>query len=212
MRGTLTSGCDVSIRIGIIPAYAGNTSWRCGSRCRAWDHPRVCGEHTMRNFPYLRDEGSSPRMRGTHGRHIQNRKLAGIIPAYAGNTHASVTGERAKRDHPRVCGEHACGRAHVQFVQGSSPRMRGTRVRAGLIPLGFGIIPAYAGNTQICGSMTISDGDHPRVCGEHVSLTGCGMDVSGSSPRMRGTLDGKTYSCKKYGIIPAYAGNTLTWQ
>ena len=25
MRGTLTSGCDVSIRIGIIPAYAGNT-------------------------------------------------------------------------------------------------------------------------------------------------------------------------------------------
>ena len=45
MRGTLTSGCDVSIRIGIIPAYAGNTA-RCsrmslGSR----DHPRVCGEH-----------------------------------------------------------------------------------------------------------------------------------------------------------------------
>ena len=86
MRGTLTSGCDVSIRIGIIPAYAGNTSWRCGSRCRAWDHPRVCGEHTMRNFPYLRDEGSSPRMRGTLGLIHGSIGNAGIIPAYAGNT------------------------------------------------------------------------------------------------------------------------------
>ena len=175
MRGTPASRSLSPRPNGIIPAYAGNTSAPRGAVERIGDHPRVCGEHVPSAAMGMIGSGSSPRMRGTHGRHIQNRKLAGIIPAYAGNTHASVTGERAKRDHPHVCGEHACGRAHVQFVQGSSPRMRGTRVRAGLIPLGFGIIPAYAGNTQICGSMTISDGDHPRVCGEHPPrpVSGC---------------------------------------
>ena len=86
MRGTPLGNADLSGANLIIPAYAGNTSWRCGSRCRAWDHPRVCGEHTMRNFPYLRDEGSSPRMRGTLGLIHGSIGNAGIIPAYAGNT------------------------------------------------------------------------------------------------------------------------------
>ena len=131
MRGTPASRSLSPRPNGIIPAYAGNTSAPRGAVERIGDHPRVCGEHVPSAAMGMIGSGSSPRMRGTHGRHIQNRKLAGIIPAYAGNTHASVTGERAKRDHPRVCGEHACGRAHVQFVQGSSPRMRGTRRFAG---------------------------------------------------------------------------------
>ena len=86
MRGTLTSGCDVSIRIGIIPAYAGNTA-RCsrmslGSR----DHPRVCGEHICGNVNRGCLWGSSPRMRGTRTRLLEYVRTLGIIPAYAGNT------------------------------------------------------------------------------------------------------------------------------
>ena len=93
-------------------------------------------------------------------------------------------------------------------VTGSSPRMRGTR----LVPLGFsgggGIIPAYAGNTMITLSGKSSNGDHPRVCGEHQKPTPATITVKGSSPRMRGTLSAAREVGVEAGIIPAYAGNT----
>ena len=66
MRGTRSVGRAVRGGLGIIPAYAGNTSsaWLCMIRIR--DHPRVCGEHLSR-LPWASTlMGSSPRMRGTH--------------------------------------------------------------------------------------------------------------------------------------------------
>ena len=50
-----------------------------------------------------------------------------------------------------------------------------------------GIIPACAGNTERSGSVEILNGDHPRVCGEHLNGVGP-LDLNlGSSPRVRGT-------------------------
>ena len=45
MRGTHTSRQYLRADFGIIPAYAGNTSWRQILRSSTRDHPRVCGEH-----------------------------------------------------------------------------------------------------------------------------------------------------------------------
>ena len=45
MRGTLRMFRRFDARIGIIPAHAGNTAWRCRSSTAARDHPRACGEH-----------------------------------------------------------------------------------------------------------------------------------------------------------------------
>ena len=77
------------------------------------------------------------------------------------------------------------------------------------------IIPAYAGNTSSSLSARRSVGDHPRVCGEHRSPTGWNMRQTGSSPRMRGTHFVCFVDNVIYGIIPAYAGNTVigrwTW-
>ena len=50
-----------------------------------------------------------------------------------------------------------------------------------------GIIPAYAGNTNRVGSSGRARGDHPRVCGEHISIDALYWSLRGSSPRMRGT-------------------------
>ena len=48
MRGTQLFAEVGQLRLGIIPAYAGNTlPWR-GPQPIARDHPRVCGEHTKR--------------------------------------------------------------------------------------------------------------------------------------------------------------------
>ena len=72
----------------------------------------------------------------------------GIIPAYAGNTLKDTERYTVERDHPRVCGEHALIHHVEREGQGSSPRMRGTRIRARNRRQRMGIIPAYAGNTR----------------------------------------------------------------
>ena len=147
MRGTLRRAFRKFRRLGIIPAYAGNTQPVSPCRQCNRDHPRVCGEHDPL-VPSVCDVlGSSPRMRGTLGRRVVGLCLVGIIPAYAGNTCPST---RAKcstrgiipayagntrpalarrsiaRDHPRVCGEHSESTSIFHLRKGSSPRMRGT--------------------------------------------------------------------------------------
>ena len=52
------------------------------------------------------------------------------------------------------------------------------------------------------------DGDHPRVCGEHVVAHFFFPAPLGSSPRMRGTPVLADDHGQLVGIIPAYAGNT----
>ena len=188
MRGTPTCADNHVHICGIIPAYAGNTG-RCSRRRRcSWDHPRVCGEHSM--YPsILRDEwGSSPRMRGTHVYKTVGGVLCGIIPAYAGNT-------------PLIM-------IKWWTCLGSSPRMRGTPRRLMYLSLFAGIIPAYAGNTRSEHHRHPDHRDHPRVCGEHERQSSSISWNAGSSPRMRGTHAQRLIERVPSGIIPAYAGNT----
>ena len=87
MRGTLrglTLGLDSP---GIIPAYAGNTSFEATFLPDPWDHPRVCGEHSPQAQNLIIAVGSSPRMRGTLRMGVGAELFNGIIPAYAGNTY-----------------------------------------------------------------------------------------------------------------------------
>ena len=147
MRGTPIDTNYQVRSVGIIPAYAGNT------QCRPWipsaplDHPRVCGEHDFESCCRAVNMGSSPRMRGTPFDIDGVMVGVGIIPAYAGNTGVHPFLDIHVRDHPRVCGEHEVSEHLLGHLQGSSPRMRGTRDTLA-IPLMFGgIIPAYAGNT-----------------------------------------------------------------
>ena len=70
------------------------------------------------------------------------------------------------------------------------------------------IIPAYAGNTRKTDVKNLIKRDHPRVCGEHLRKACFRGGLTGSSPRMRGTLAIVSYYDGDMGIIPAYAGNT----
>ena len=71
---------------GIIPACAGSTLTLAVSRSRARDHPRMCGEHLHAFEHILRDEGSSPHVRGALNSGVENKPPLGIIPACAGST------------------------------------------------------------------------------------------------------------------------------
>ena len=148
MRGTQSRCRPCMRRTGIIPAYAGNTRGGSNATADIRDHPRVCGEHTSRNSSRRRMTGSSPRMRGTRHRRSVRSLRAGIIPAYAGNTGWYVSRYAARRDHPRVCGEHEPLLLPKLRTLGSSPRMRGTPHPVGSGRPHPGIIPAYAGNTM----------------------------------------------------------------
>ena len=148
-------------------------------------------------------------MRGTPVEPCEVQRLAGIIPALAGNT-VWLSGRHARpRDHPRACGEHARALLGDQFDQGSSPRLRGTLAVGGQQLVNVGIIPALAGNTSPSSTRTAPRWDHPRACGEHAAMT---LDVYadlGSSPRLRGTQTRWKQRVFPFGIIPALAGNTL---
>ena len=208
MRGTLLSGNISSKIMGIIPAYAGNTSNVKSRVILGWDHPRVCGEHLSVPMGVGGSWGSSPRMRGTLLRGRCSTLRTGIIPAYAGNTWNLHQSKTAPRDHPRVCGEHCQFSFLCLGVLGSSPRMRGTPVSLSSIVNTRGIIPAYAGNTLAAQSSKSSTGDHPLVCGEHMVADTLERHGGGSSPRMRGTRSPHVERRNGRGIIPAYAGNT----
>ena len=115
---------------------------------------------------------------------------------------------RWRRDHPRGCGEHSpCSRPAMVW-RGSSPRMRGARVRfRSHFPL-LGIIPADAGSTHGLTSLTLVNRDHPRGCGEHIFRHTSVCFPSGSSPRMRGAQRPEQRDRHDQGIIPADAGST----
>ena len=155
-------------------------------------------------------EGSSPRMRGTHDVIAFHALRPGIIPAYARNTCRNDTRGCCTWDHPRVCGEHGTTLGSKRLKRGSSPRMRGTPEKDMEPYQTGGIIPAYAGNTKDYREHTPHVRDHPRVCGEHCKgVLICGI-LLGSSPRMRGTPSQTQCAARPSGIIPAYAGNTVT--
>ena len=86
--------------------------------------------------------------------------------------------------------------------------MRGTLVSARPFAVLLRIIPADAGNTLNNGAFSVSWGDHPRGCGEHLSSQYSRVVMRGSSSRMRGTLMKCVALAIGCRIILADAGNT----
>ena len=150
-----------------IPAWAGNTPVRRGSRRRRTVHPRVGGEHRQVHRTDRRQGGSSPRGRGTHpgprGRGPRRR----FIPALAGNTRTRASPWWPRTVHPRVGGEHPRRVVTAATRAGSSPRGRGTQPagKDGWRSVRF--IPAWAGNTPVRARSAAARSVHPRVGGEH---------------------------------------------
>ena len=111
------------------------------------------------------------------------------------------------RDHPRVCGEQRLKKSVIKMQSGSSPRVRGAgRVRRGR-ECPHGIIPACAGSSHRRCNQRGMARDHPRVCGEQLTVAVTVVPVEGSSPRVRGAAEVNGLRDKRVGIIPACAGS-----
>ena len=175
-------------------------------------HPRVGGEH-HEFFSVCEDfGGSSPRGRGTRQKRALLRARRRFIPAWAGNTGACDGSGAGVPVHPRVGGEHWIRTAPNIRGCGSSPRGRGTQITDGLRKAGRRFIPAWAGNTRLCGRTGLTPSVHPRVGGEHHNARAWGFPPFGSSPRGRGTPGCSNPASGTARFIPAWAGNTLQYQ
>ena len=100
-----------SLRVGespirITPADAGKTDYATDCQGLLEDHPRGCGENQKIAVFGGRHGGSPPRMRGKRAAALVRRAGAGITPADAGKTRASVGDRYRDEDHPRGCGEN----------------------------------------------------------------------------------------------------------
>ena len=168
VRGALTVQHAVLAAGGIIPACAGSTMFT-SSRSRATrDHPRMCGEHMRSHVLCGVRGGSSPHVRGAHGRRGRRRVRPGIIPACAGSTSERSPKDGGRWDHPRMCGEHSSMARSSSSMWGSSPHVRGARVNPRVESPSAGIIPACAGSTaRGCRAIHETKGSSPHVRGAH---------------------------------------------
>ena len=157
------------LRPGITPACAGSTAGLPAARACPTDHPRVCGEHDHKTTGAVHGEGSPPRVRGARCRVDLQEVGVRITPACAGSTGQPAARRCARRDHPRVCGEHRVEVWGYIGTDGSPPRVRGARSGAVARSGVAGITPACAGSTTVGVAVVVSGQDHPRVCGEHGS-------------------------------------------
>ena len=212
-----------------IPAPAGNGSPRRRRPRRTPVHPRACGERLVDVQTTDQLAGSSPRLRGT-GHDLEPAQVVPrFIPAPAGNGAVDVFGAHSRAVHPRACGERATPACAGPHTAGSSPRLRGTGMRASGSVIGGGrFIPAPAGN-GVCrpvprngpaGSSPRLRGTgpecsenmawktvHPRACGERFKRTKRVSAIPGSSPRLRGTGPTSRLNFCTLRFIPAPAGN-----
>ena len=168
----------------------------------------MCGEHGTRRLPGGELIGSSPRVRGTQKSACGVLTLRRFIPACAGNTSSDSAGEPPPPVHPRVCGEHPERHHPIHPRHGSSPRVRGTRHATQRAGRERRFIPACAGNTATGSGGCPRPPVHPRVCGEHGDSHAGATCLTGSSPRVRGTLPSHRHPTRHRRFIPACAGNT----
>ncbi len=177
--------------IGTIPACAGSTE------------ALVCGGHAA--------QGPSPRARGAQRALLDLVEAHGTIPAYAGSTPTGPMPGRPRRDHPRVRGEHHPWEPIDSAPPGPSSRARGARQRPRHHRHHVGTIPACAGSTRPRSRCPPRCRDHPRVRGEHLTVTQCSTPAMGPSPRARGARDRDRQCARAAGTIPACAGSTLRY-
>ena len=207
VRGTDRESGRRVARARFSPACAGNGRYDRSETKGCAVQPRVCGERATWATYSGPSGGSAPRVRGT-GRHGPAGLGRGrFSPACAGNGHAESSRAMAKAVQPRVCGERGLRSDRCGHANGSAPRVRGTVPAVAVAAFVNRFSPACAGNGRgkLTGQQRVAV--QPRVCGERGSPAAIRAAVSGSAPRVRGTVNQLEFGTRAGRFSPACAGN-----
>ena len=208
MRGKECGSCFGCGAVGITPAHAGKRFLHFSPPAGWGDHPRACGEKTLRQARKRHRTGSPPRMRGKVRLYPSLSSMERITPAHAGKRRSLPSINSRSRDHPRACGEKKSGAKSAGGSSGSPPRMRGKACVPGPPQARTRITPAHAGKSLHAPGGTALGGDHPRACGEKDSTAEDPCSEPGSPPRMRGKGRIKIIRPNQIRITPAHAGKS----
>ncbi len=188
VRGKAACNTPEHKKQGITPACAGKSHTNLPTDSCTEDHPRVCGEKDKEQWQAKLDVGSPPRVRGKGRRSGASGRATRITPACAGKSSADFPLSSSYQDHPRVCGEKFSRLPAFFLLSGSPPRVRGKVQPTSRFLPPIRITPACAGKRLAISSISSSEQDHPRVCGEKHSPAVLPTDRKGSPPRVRGKV------------------------
>ena len=157
-----------NVKVRIIPARAGFTSYVRLLRLGTQDHPRSRGVYSRSPTPSSGQGGSSPLARGLPSTRTGWRGARRIIPARAGFTDSPARTAWAAQDHPRSRGVYTLKEARYDPAEGSSPLARGLPTAISGACAQPRIIPARAGFTLTRNWFDAGQEDHPRSRGVYV--------------------------------------------
>ncbi len=165
MRGNRLSQGFLHIRIGSIPAHAGepHIAGLAGGGARVY--PRACGGTRSPTATRRSSPGLSPRMRGNHSEAELRAEEIGSIPAHAGEPVRANTSGRKSRVYPRACGGTTLDAFLGHYPEGLSPRMRGNREVTRRFSVCKRSIPAHAGEPRRSCVASRTFWVYPRACG-----------------------------------------------
>ena len=213
-----------------IPACAGEPPLSMPGRARRGVYPRVCGG-TDDCVGYCHNaSGLSPRVRGNRHHSGGRRNDARSIPACAGEPVVVLVAIVCSPVYPRVCGGTPVADVGEYYVNGLSPRVRGTSCAAFWPAIAAGLSPRVRGNLHQVGralaavrSIPACAGEprrfppaaswgrvYPRVCGGTTIGLRVNSRPGGLSPRVRGNPVSAVYRTALSRSIPACAGEPTT--
>ena len=169
----------------------------------------MCGENKSRRSRRKVSLGSPPHVRGKRDWGLGAMGNTGITPACAGKTRDSGHSGRRTEDHPRMCGENTSFGVCGGVTSGSPPHVRGKRIHYEKVSVSWGITPACAGKTGMLRCSIKPRRDHPRMCGENLTMNNETKRDVGSPPHVRGKPPLLSDIRTAFRITPACAGKTL---
>ncbi|AKB19761.1 putative CRISPR associated hypothetical protein [Methanosarcina sp. WWM596] len=111
-----------------------------------------------------------------------------FIPTRVGNSAASESFAVLLAVHPHACGELSFKDVFYIYPDGSSPRVWGTLLKTNVGGPVCRFIPTRVGNSEVQPVTMRCVPVHPHACGELPTRGKYRNPISGSSPRVWGTL------------------------
>ncbi len=148
--------------------------------------PTRVGNTKTSDFVKPFNRGSSPRVWGIQVNLVWNYCNERFIPTRVGNTFESLWCLFFESVHPHACGEYLFAPFGNPVQDGSSPRVWGILVSAGIAYNQARFIPTRVGNTNRGKTVLSRPSVHPHACGEYGILTSEVLHDLGSSPRVWG--------------------------
>ncbi len=212
VRGSLISISYLYLVCRSIPASAGQPIVIVVPPSYLRVYPRECGAAFIPDIDAIREEGLSPRVRGSRALSRVAKLFRRSIPASAGQPHPCNATRRSSTVYPRECGAASPYPLGTLNVPGLSPRVRGSRANRPRHPSLRRSIPASAGQPGVSRHQPASDRVYPRECGaasvKRISIN----NPLGLSPRVRGSRLLRDAQVAVQRSIPASAGQPRTSQ